>query len=63
MFSVLTLDWYVSQIARLHLNAFRVDLVRPVDFDDMDTIMAASVTELEGAISFCSLRGTSTSLR
>jgi hypothetical protein len=47
--TVLTVDWYVSQTARLHLNAFCVDLVRPVDFNDMDAILSASVTDPEGA--------------
>ncbi|GAQ80581.1 hypothetical protein KFL_000570280 [Klebsormidium nitens] len=31
----LTLDWYVSVIARMHLNSFQVDIVRPLDPSDL----------------------------
>mmetsp|Transcript_25258 Transcript_25258/g.47756 ORF Transcript_25258/g.47756 Transcript_25258/m.47756 type:complete len:320 (-) Transcript_25258:200-1159(-) len=37
-----TAEWYCHQMAKLHLNAFRVELVRPFSFNSSEMLQAAS---------------------
>lgn len=44
----MTEEWYVQQQARLHLNAFRVELIRPLQFGSDLMLLAASAAATGG---------------